>query len=100
MRMCSILSFACCSRRSASPPPVRQFTVLKCDKAEAKAWEEVWKSGEVDHAQDSLQNTQKDVSGVGCLAACVRLPMLVLILALSSLFLLFAGEHQGRLSIP
>lgn len=41
---------------------VRHFTVLKCDKAEAKSWDEVWKSGEVDKNQDSLQNTQKDVS--------------------------------------
>ena len=40
---------------------MRHFTVLKCDKSEAKSWDELWKSGEVDRNQDSLQHTQKDV---------------------------------------
>ena len=44
-----------------SSSSVRHFTVLKCDKSEAKSWDELWKSGEVDRNQDSLQHTQKDV---------------------------------------
>ena len=54
---------------------VRHFTIFKCDKPEAKSWEEVWKSGEVDKNQDSLQNTQKDVSQVAASARCAGLRM-------------------------
>jgi hypothetical protein len=35
--------------------------VFKCEKPEAKSWDEIWKSGEVDKNQDALQATRKEV---------------------------------------
>ena len=46
---------------SLSLRAVKHFTLLKCDKSEAKSWDELWKSGEVDRNMDALQNTQKQV---------------------------------------
>jgi hypothetical protein len=71
-----------------SSPPVRRFTLFKCDKSEPKQWDEIWSSGEVDRNLDALQHSNKSVS--------LKVPIRFLKLRIDAGYEEFAAVYEVR----